>query len=342
MADTKLITTKDQLNNFWLYTDDEGEINLKVLFEGETIWLTQNGIAELFETTKQNISLHLQNIFNDHELEENRVVKDFLTTANDGKNYNTKYYNLDAIISVGYRVNSTKATRFRIWATKVVGEFVIKGFVLDDKRLKNGKNFGKDYFDELLDKIREIRSSERRFYQKITDIYALATDYDKEDKSTNDFFAQVQNKLLWAITGKTAPETIYTQVDSAKPYMGLTNWKNSPKGKILKNDVTVSKNYLSENHIKELDRVVSAYLDLAENRALRLIPTSMKEWVKFLDQFLELSNYPILADKGKVTKVMADIKAEKEYQIFRPIQDKSFESDFDKLVKKTIKQSKEK
>lgn len=330
----------NELSKFWLYTDDQGDVNVKVLFEGESIWLTQKSMAELFDVDRSVITKHLSNIFEDLELEENQVSAIFAHTAEDGKNYQTKFYNLDAIISVGYRVSSQKATRFRIWATKTLKDFVIKGFVLDDERLKQGKNFGKDYFDELLERIREIRSSERRFYQKITDIYTTSIDYDKDDQKTRDFFAEVQNKLLWAITGKTAPETIYNLADSTKPNMGLTSWKNGPKGKILKSDVSTSKNYLAENHIKELDRLVSAYLDLAESRAIRQIPTSMKDWSKFLENFLKLSDYSILQDKGKIKKEVAKLKAEQEYEKFRPIQDKTFESDFDKIAKQTLEKAK--
>jgi hypothetical protein len=242
------------------------------------------------------------------------------------------FYHLDAIIAVGYRVNSYQATRFRIWATQTLREYIIKGFVMDDNRLKQGKNFGKDYFNELLERIREIRASERRFYQKITDIYALSADYDKSAPQTNDFFASVQNKLHWAITGKTAAEIIYDSVDARKLYMGLTNWKNSPEGKIMKADVSIAKNYLSENHIKELNRIVSAYLDLAENRALRQIVMNMNDWIVFLHRFLELSNYPILQHTGKITALEARLKAETEFDKFLVIQDQNYVSDFDKLI----------
>ncbi|MDR2704288.1 MAG: virulence RhuM family protein, partial [Planctomycetaceae bacterium] len=244
-------------------------------------------------------------------------------------------YNLDAIIAVGYRVNSYEATQFRIWATKTLREFIIKGFVLDDERLKqNSQRFGKDYFEELLERIREIRSSERRFYQKITDIYALSADYDSQSPVTKEFFATVQNKLHWAITGKTAAEIIYHSADAVKPNMGLSTWKAAPKGKILKSDVSVAKNYLNENHIKELNRIVSAYLDLAENRAQRGIITRMTEWVEFLNRFLELSDYPILTDKGKISALEAKLKAESEYEIFRKQQDKDYISDFDREIKR--------
>jgi hypothetical protein len=256
------------------------------------------------------------------------------TTAADGKNYKTKYYNLDTIIAVGYRVNSYQATQFRIWATKTLKEFIIKGFVLDDERLKHGKHFGRDYFDELLERIREIRASERRFYQKITDIYALSADYDKNAPITQEFFATVQNKLHWAITGKTAAEIIYESADAEKMHMGLTSWKEAPDGKILKSDVSVAKNYLSEAHIRELNRIVTAYLDLAENRAERQIIMKMGDWVEFLHRFLELSNYPILKDKGKVSALEAKLKAEEEYETYRKKQDREYVSDFDREIKR--------
>ncbi|MEE9311567.1 MAG: virulence RhuM family protein, partial [Planctomycetota bacterium] len=244
------------------------------------------------------------------------------------------HYNLDAIIAVGYRVNSYQATQFRVWATATLKEFIIKGFVLDDERLKKGKSFGKDYFDELLERIREIRASERRFYQKTTDLYATSTDYDSSAPDTQEFFASVQNKLHWAIAGQTAAELIYKTADADKPYMGLTNWKQAPKGKILKSDVAVAKNYLNEAHIKELNQIVSAYLDLAENRAQRGITTNMKEWAEFLVDFLKLSKYPILEDGGKVTALKAKLKAEQEFEVFRVTQDREFISDFDREIKR--------
>ena len=258
-------------------------------------------------------------------------------TAEDGKMYSTKFYRLEAILSVGYRVNSIQATDFRKWATQTLNQFIIKGFILDDERLKQGKHFGQDYFDELLERIREIRASERRFYQKITDLYALSTDYDKESQQTKDFFAAVQNKLHWAITGQTAAEIIYTEADATKLYMGLKTWKAGPDGKILKSDVTVAKNYMSHQHIAELNRIVSAYLDLAENNAQRGLAFNMQQWASFLDRFLELSNYPILTNKGKISMLEAKIKAETEFEKFRVIQDQNYESDFDKEIKRLNK-----
>jgi hypothetical protein len=316
------------------YQGDDGIVKIEVFYHGETFWMTQKKISELFGVQRPAITKHLTNIFESGELHAEAVSSILEHTADDGKNYKTTFYNLDAIIAVGYRVNSNKATKFRIWATKVLNEFITKGFVLDDERLKQGKHFGKDYFDELLERIREIRASERRFYQKITDIYALSIDYDNSDLLTKAFFATVQNKLHWAITGKTAAEIIYSSADVSKIYMGLTNWKHAPDGKILKSDVTIAKNYLNEQHIKELNRIVSAYLDLAESRAERQIPTTMQDWISFLHQFLDLSSFPILKDKGKVSAIEAKLKAEQEYDKYRMIQDNNYESDFDKEIKR--------
>ncbi len=321
--------------SFMLYTAPDGAVKVEVYFKDETVWLTQKALAELFGVNVPAISKHLKNIFESSELAENSVVSILETTAADGKSYATKYYNLDAIIAVGYRVNSYQATQFRIWATKTLREFIVKGFVLDDERLKQGKRlFGRDYFDELLERIRDIRASERRFYQKITDIYALSADYDPNAPATQEFFATVQNKLHWAITGQTAAELIYASADAAKINMGLTAWKHAPHGKILKSDVAVAKNYLNEAHIRELNRIVSAYLDLAENRAERGVVTRMQEWAEFLNRFLELSNYPVLQDKGKVSALEAKLKAAEEYEVFRVRQDREYISDFDREVKR--------
>jgi hypothetical protein len=319
------------------YSTPSGDVQVEVLFKNENVWLTQKLIAKLFDIDRSVITKHLKNIFNEGELVKRSVSAKIAHTAKDGKKYKTLFYNLDAIISVGYRVNSQKATHFRIWATKTLKEFIIKGFVIDDKRLKQGMHFGKDYFDELLEKIREIRASERRFYQKITDIYSLSVDYDKNAPITKNFFATVQNKLHWAITGKTAAEIIYSKACSKKLFMGLKTWKNAPRGKILRSDALIAKNYLNKKHIKELELIVSAYLDLAENRAKRKILMKMNDWINFLDRFLELSDYPILLDKGKVSKLKAKLKAEQEYGKFRVSQDKTFKSDFDREVQKYLK-----
>ena len=326
------MSEKDQ---FLLYTAPDGAVRIDVFLKDETLWLTQKALAELFGIDRTVITKHLRNIFSSEELAEDSVRANFAQTASDGKTYLTNYYNLDAIIAVGYRVNSFQATQFRIWATKTLREFIVKGFVLDDERLKRGKEvFGKDYFEELLERIREIRASERRFYQKITDIYALSIDYRADAPITREFFATVQNKLHWAITGQTAAEMIYTTADAKKIHMGLATWKHAPDGKILKSDVTVAKNYLNEAHVQELNRIISAYLDLAENRAQRGILMKMADWVVFLHSFLELSNYQILQDKGKVSALEAKLKAEGEYEIFRRQQDADYISDFDKEIKR--------
>lgn len=322
-------------SQFILYTAPNGAVKVDVYFQNETAWLTQKALAELFGVQVPAINKHLKNIFDSGELKESAVISILETTAADGKNYSTRYYNLDAIIAVGYRVNSYQATQFRIWATQTLREFIIKGFVMDDERLKQGKRvFGKDYFDELLERIREIRASERRFYQKITDIYALSLDYSADAPLTKEFFATVQNKLHWAITGQTAAELIYSNADATKIYMGLTTWKHAPGGKILKSDVAVAKNYLNEAHVKELNRIVSAYLDLAENRAERGILMKMSDWVDFLHSFLELANYPILQDKGKISALEARLKAEGEYEVYRQQQDAEYLSDFDREIKR--------
>ena len=321
--------------DFILYTAPDGAVKVDVFFKDETVWLTQKVLAELFGVKRPAITKHLLNIFDTGELAEDSVCSILEHTAGDGKTYSAKYYNLDAIIAIGYRVNSYQATQFRIWATKTLREFIVKGFVLDDERLKRGKQvFGKDYFEELLERIREIRASERRFYQKITDIYALSVDYSADAPLTKEFFATVQNKLHWAITGQTAAELIYASADATKIYLGLTTWKHAPGGKILKSDVTVAKNYLNEAHVKELNRIVSAYLDLAENRAERGILMKMADWIKFLRRFLELSNYPILQDKGKVRALEAKLKAEGEYEVYRQRQDAEYISDFDREIKR--------
>ena len=320
------------------YTNNDGNINIGVLFYGETVWLTQAQMVELFETTKQNISLHINNIFNEGELNQESVVKEYLTTASDGKNYKTKYYNLDVVISVGYRVKSPAGTQFRMWATKTLREFIIKGFVLDDQRLKNGTHFGKDYFDELLERIREIRASERRFYQKITVIYAQCSiDYDRNSDITKRFYSTVQNKLHWAITGHTAAEIIVDRVDSNKPNMGLTTWKNAPEGRIIKSDVSVAKNYLTEKEISALNRIVNMYLDYAENQASRQKAMAMKDWTEKLDAFLTFNEYEILSNAGRISSEIAKQLAESEYVKYWGEQDKIYESDFDKELKKYLK-----
>lgn len=321
-------------SNIILYTTDSGSVSVQVQYEDGTFWLTQKRMAELFGVDVRTVNYHLKEIFQSNELQEDSVIRKIRITALDGKNYLTNFYHLDAIIAVGYRVNSKQATQFRIWATKTLNEFIVKGFVLDKERLKKGPSFGHDYFKELLVEIREIRASERRFYQKITDIYALAIDYDKDAPQTRTFFATVQNKMHWAISGKTAAEIIYDSADATKPNMGLTTWKNSPDGKILKSDVTIAKNYLSQKEINSLNRLVSAYLDLAEDRAEQEIPTTMADWSRILDDFINIAQRPLLEDSGRVSALEAKIKAEHEYDTFRVIQDQNYISDFDKEIKR--------
>lgn len=328
-----------KLENFVIFQTEEGKVNIDVFFAEETLWLTQKLMSELFDVSKSTLSEHFKNIFLEQELEREATVRKFRTVQIEGSREverELEYYSLDAIIAVGYRVNSYRATKFRIWATKILKEIVIKGFVLDDERLKQGQHFGQDYFDELVSRIREIRASERRFYKKVTDLYELSADYDSQAPETQEFFAQVQNKLHWAITGKTAAEIIYSEADAKKHAMGLQTWDGAPDKKITKRQVSIAKNYLSEQHIKELERLVGAYLDLAENRAARGIVMNMKDWAEFLDKFLVLSDYPILTHKGKVSAAKAKLKAEQEYEKFRIGQDLEYESDFDREVKKML------
>lgn len=316
---------------FLMFTSQAGENSIEVRVEDETVWLTQKMLAQLFDVNVRTISEHLQTIFASEELQENSVVRNFRSTAADGKQYNTNFYSLDAIIAVGYRVNSKRATQFRQWATQVLKQFAIKGFVLDKKRLENGSYLGKDYFEQLLAEIREIRLSERKFYQKITDIYATSLDYNKDATTTKDFFSKVQNKLHFAIHGRTAAELIVERADSQQPHMGLSTWAKAPEGKILKTDVVVAKNYLTQTELESLGRIVNAYLDLAEERAKRNIPMTMEDWAKRLDSFLEFDERSILQDAGKVTAEIAKAHAESEFEQYRIVQDSLFESDFDKL-----------
>ena len=317
---------------FLIFTSQNKEDSIEVKVFEESVWLTQAMIAQLFDVQRPAITKHLKNIFENGELDENQVSSILEHTANDGKTYNTKYYNLDAIISIGYRVNSKQATQFRQWATSVLKEFAIKGFVLDKKRLENGSFLGQNYFDKLLEEIREIRLSERMFYQKLTDIYSTSVDYNKDDETTKNFFAKVQNKLHFAIHGQTAAELIFNRANSEKEKMGLTSWDNAPDGKILKSDVTIAKNYLSRDELESLGRIVNAFLDLAEDRAKRNIPMTMEDWVIRLDKFLDADDREILKDSGKITKKIADEKAITEFEKYRVIQDRLFMSDFDKLL----------
>lgn len=317
------------------YTTPQGEVRIEVFFEDETFWLSQKKMAELFDVEVNTINYHLKEIFQSAELQEERVIRILRITAADGKSYNTNHYNLDAIIAVGYRVNSARATKFRIWATDTLKEFIIKGFVLDDDRLKQGKRFGQDYFEELLERIREIRASERRFYEKITDIYKeCSRDYDANDEVTRLFYKTVQKKLHWAIHHHTAAELIAERAKAELPHMGLATWKNAPGGKVLKSDVTVAKNYLNAEEVAELDRIVGMYLDYAENQAKRGITMYMKDWAGKLDAFLQFNDYNVLKNAGKVSRDVAVKLAEGEYEKFRVRQDREHISDFDKEVRR--------
>lgn len=339
----KKITKENSFTEILLYNTPNGKVKVEIYLQNETVWLTQQKIATLFNCSTDNISLHLKNIFKEGELIEKSVTEDSSATATDGKNYKTKFYNLDAIISVGYRVNSTQATAFRIWATERLKEYIIKGFTMDDERLKNPNNiFGKDYFEEQLARIRDIRSSERRFYQKITDIYSqCSADYNSETDITQKFFATVQNKLHWAITGQTAAEIIAARVDSTKQNMGLTTWQNAPKGSIRKTDVGIAKNYLNEKELDGLNRIVTMYLDFAENQARKGVVMYMKNWVEKLDAFLQFNEESILKHQGKVSHEVVLALAESEFEKYRIVQDKLLESDFDKDIKR-IQQTREK
>ncbi len=333
-SDTR-IDVRSSAAEYLTFIAATGESDVNVVYADENIWLSQKMMGTLYQVDVRTISEHLQKIFKDQELGEDAVIRKFRITASDGKNYNTQHYNLSAIIAVGYKVNSERAVLFRKWATQIVHEFTIKGFAMDDERLKNdGTILGKKYFEEQLQRIREIRLSERKFYQKITDIYITAIDYDLTAKSTQRFFATVQNKLHWAIHGNTAAEVIVSRADHQKENMGLTTWKDAPNGKIQKFDVSVAKNYLSEQEMQQLQRLVSAYLDLAEDMAMREIPMTMEDWEIRLNRFIEATDRKVLQDAGKVTAEIAKAHAESEFEKYRVIQDQLFESDFDKELKK--------
>ena len=324
-------------SNILLYSSDSGEVSVQVRYEDGTFWLTQKRMAELFSVDVRTVNEHLQNIFTSGEMSEEGTIRKIRIVQMEGKRKverNVTFYPLEAIIAVGYRVNSEQATHFRQWATKTLNTFITKGYVLDKKRLKQGEQFGHDYFKELLEDIREIRASERRFYQKITDIYALAIDYDKNAIETKNFFASVQNKLHWAISGQTAAEIIYDNADAERPHMGLTTWRHAPDGKVMKSDITIAKNYLSQKNMVAINRLVSAYLDLAEDRAEQEIPMRMEDWSKLLDGFLTIAGRPILEGAGNVSALEAKLKAEHEYAIFRKRQDAEYISDFDKEIKR--------
>lgn len=335
--DENMALTPYETREILFYKTDNGDVKVEILLYQENLWLTQAKMAELFEVQKAAISKHLKNIFASGELMEDSVVSVLETTAADGKNYPTRYYNLDAIIAVGYRVNSKKATMFRIWANRILKEYIIKGYVMDDERLKEPQNFfGKDYFEEQLERIRDIRASERRFYQKITDIYSqCSADYDVDSPVTKEFFATVQNKLHYAITKHTAAEIIYDRANSTKPNMGLTTWKNAPSGRIRKSDVVIAKNYLDETEMGSLNEIVTMYLDYAERQARRGNIMYMQDWVARLDAFLQFNEEEVLHHKGKVTAAIAKAFAESEFEKYRVIQDRQYQSDFDRLVVNT-------
>lgn len=323
--------------NFLFYDTEDGTTRVQLLVDGQTVWMPQKAIAELFETSVANINTHIRNILGDSEVEADSVIKDYLITASDEKTYKTKHYNLDMILAIGYRVRSSRGVQFRRWATQTLREYLVKGFVLNDDRLKAAETtFGKDYFDELLERIRDIRASERRFYQKITDIYATASDYNKDAEISREFFATVQNKLEWAITGMTAAEIIKDRADANQPNMGLQTWKNSPAGKIRKTDVTVAKNYLAQEELSDLNRIVTMYLDYAEDQAKRQQPMTMAQWAGKLDAFLTFNDRSVLKNAGKVQKKVADALAIEQYELFkaeqRRIEATEPTSDFDKFV----------
>ena len=327
----KNLQIRNSTAEFLIFTKQNKEKTIEVLVDDESVWLSQKLMAELFGTTRNNITMHLKDIFN-KELNENSVCKYFLHTAEDGKNYNTKYYNLDVIIAVGFKVNSQRAIDFRLWAINVLKQYSVKGYVLDKERLKNGSFLDENYFDELLQEIREIRISERNFYQKITDIYSTSLDYNYKSSITQEFFKTVQNKMHYATHGNTAAEVIVERANHEKEHMGLTNWKNSPNGKIMVSDVVIAKNYLIKNELKSLERIVTMYLDYAEDQAERHIPMTMEDWKNRLDIFLKFNERDILDNPGKVSHKVAESFALSEFEKYRVVQDRLFESDFDKFL----------
>jgi len=339
---TKKLTIRNSTAEFLMFTADSKQNGIEVRFKDETVWLTQKIMTQLFDVNIRTINEHLQNIFNEKELDKNSVIRNFRTTASDNKKYKIKHYDLDAIIAVGYRVNSVRATQFRQWATQILKNFAIRGYVLDKKRLENGSFLNEKYFERLLEEIREIRLSERKFYQKITDIYATSIDYNKDAPTTKDFFAKVQNKLHYAVHGLTTAELIKTRANNKKANMGLTTWEKAPEGKILKSDTLIAKNYLTQKELQSLGRMVNAFLDLAEDRTMRNIPSTMEDWSKFLDSFIKFNERSILDNKGKISTKVAKEFASSEFEKFRIIQDRLFESDFDKEVKKLTKSLKSK
>ena len=333
--DDKKIQIRNSTVDFLVFTKDAHEEEIEVRVQNGTVWLTQKAISELFDIDRSVVNKHLKNIYESGELDENSTYAKFAQVADNGKTYQYKFYSLPAIIAVGYRTNSERATQFRQWATKILDTFTRQGYVLDKDRLINGQIFDEDYFDHLISEIQEIRASERRFYQKITDIYATAVDYSLDSQITKDFFATVQNKMHYAVHGNTAAEVIVGRADHTKKHMGLTTWKNAPKGKIVKADVSIAKNYLSHDEMQELNEIVTMYLDYATRQARRHIPMTMEDWASKLDAFLQFNDAEILEDKGKVTAAIAKAFAESEFEKYRVIQDRLYQSDFDRLMSET-------
>lgn len=327
----KKFEIRNSTAEFLIFQIEGKEDGVQVMYRDETIWCSQKAMAQLFDCSTDNIGLHLKNIFKSGELQENSVTEKFSATASDGKNYLTKFYNLDAIISVGYRVNSTRATQFRQWCTFILRQFAIRGYVIDKKRMENGSFIGEDYFEHLLAEIREIRLSERRFYQKLTDIYATSIDYNRDAPTTRLFFKKVQNKMHYAVHGHTSAELIVERANAEKEHMGLMTWENAPDGKIVKPDVSIAKNYLKESELEDMGRIVNSFLDLAEDMAKRHIPMTMEDWAKRIDRFLDLTDRPVLTDSGHVSAEQAKEYAETEFEKYRVIQDKLFQSDFDRF-----------
>lgn len=329
------VTIRSSAAEYLTYIASTGETvdSIEIRYEDENIWLTQKMMAVLYDVDVRTINYHVKKIFEDSELEENSVIRKFRITASDGKNYSTNHYSLQMIIAVGFKVNSERAVQFRKWVNEIASEYTIKGFVMDDERLKQGTYLTDKYFEEQLERIREIRASERRFYQKITDLYATAIDYDKNSKATKRFYATVQNKMHFAVHGRTAAELIFERANSEKEHMGLTTWQDAPDGKIKKSDVVVAKNYLTEFEMSQLNRMVTAYLDFAENMALRKIPLTMQDWESRLNGFIEMFQYGLLKDSGKVSAEIAKLHAETEFEKYRIVQDQLFESDFDRFIR---------
>ena len=330
----KRVLVRSSAAEFLIFEKQNRSDSIEVVYENGTLWMTKKMMAQLFDCTSENISIHLKNIFETNELSKDAVAKKNLATASDGKNYLTEFFNLDAVISVGYRINSIQATQFRKWATQILSQYTQKGYVIDKRRMENGSYFDEDYFNELLEEIQEIRISERRFYQKLTDIYSTSMDYDKDSDISKRFFAKVQNQMHYAVSHNTAAEIVYNRADCNKEHMGLTSWKHSPNGKIMKSDVTIAKNYLSKEELKDLSLLVNGILDFAESRARRHVPMTMKDWYEFIERHLLSDDRDVLKDAGTISAEMAKDHAETEFEKYRIVQDRLFQSDFDKLLLK--------